>query len=366
MTLRLNASYSTPITNTIHKIQPPKENQSSSTENGQQHQGNSNSTQGQGSNPHKPNLIPQKMTSKGIFQTTSQTTNLDQLDENAYEINSSLNTYMEIELAGNYSDLSLYSILGATYGLDPQKNWSWALFNTTSQQWYLIPTILKDGIISVNLSEYRDASDKYVVCIVEIIPIPVTPFLLTPLGLFLIIFATVIILFGLLMTNEEYRSYILNRIMPIYKGPHRLNIEEVLENETRINIINYILEQPGIHYNELMRKLGGISAGNLTWHLEILETFKIIQKEKLGQYLVYSPYLAKNPVSMIDIKLYKSKTTLEIMNIIQNHPGYYQNQIAKEMHLDHKTVKYHLEKLLEANLVRSEVEGRSKKFFSID
>ena len=46
------------------------------------------------------------------------------------------------------------------------------------------------------------------------------------------------------------------RITPIDKGVHRLSIDDVLENENRNKIIDLILNQPGIHYKELFRKVG--------------------------------------------------------------------------------------------------------------
>ena len=79
---------------------------------------------------------------------------------------------------------------------------------------------------------------------------------------------------------------------------------QVLENQTRTKIIEAILEDPGIHFNEILRTIQS-SAGNLAWHLDILETYKVIFKQRVGQYLVYYPYLEKNPLSKLDMKLRK-------------------------------------------------------------
>ena len=106
-----------------------------------------------------------------------------------------------------------------------------------------------------------------------------------------------------------------------------------------------------------------ISAGTLVWHLDILETFKVIQKQRIGQYLVYYPYTVKNPISKLDLKLRKSRTTLEILQLINDHPGMYQNQIARRMDLNHKTIKYHLDKLIESGLIISKKSNRRKIFY---
>jgi len=190
----------------------------------------------------------------------------------------------------------------------------------------------------------------------------------TRINLFLIIMlvisAIVVLAVSVVMVKAEYREYLLTRILHIDSTPHRLSIEEVLENENRSLIINLILEEPGIHFNEILRKVG-ISAGNLAWHLDILESYKIIQKQRVGQYLVYYSYLEKNPFTALDPKLMKSKTTLEILQLIGDNPGMYQNQIANRLDLNHKTVKYHLEKLLEVEMIYAERTWGRQRFYPI-
>jgi len=188
------------------------------------------------------------------------------------------------------------------------------------------------------------------------------------LDIFLIIMlvmaAIIVLAVSVVMVKTEYREYLLSRILYIDSEPHRLSMEEVLENANRSLIINLILEEPGVHFNEILRKVG-ISAGNLAWHLDILESYKIIQKRRVGQYLVYYSYLAKNPLSNLDPKLMKSKTTLEILQLIGDNPGAYQNQIAKRLDLNHKTVKYHLDKLMEAKLIYGEKKKGRQRFYPI-
>ena len=78
---------------------------------------------------------------------------------------------------------------------------------------------------------------------------------------------------------------------------------------------------------------------------------------------MYFPYHGKNPLSNIDLKLQKSKTTMEILEIIQTTPGLTQNQIAKKIEKNHKTVKYHLDKLIKADLIKKRQEGRKSLLY---
>lgn len=179
----------------------------------------------------------------------------------------------------------------------------------------------------------------------------------------IIIISILLFGFGLVMSKSEYRTYLLNRVLFINKGVHRLSMEDVLENEFRSKIINFIIDEPGIHYKNLLR-LTETSASNLAWHLDILETYKIIHKQRVGHFLIFYPYLDKNPFAKFNYKIAKSKTTLEIFQIVGDNNGIYQSDLAKRMKLDHKTVKYHLDKLLEADVIFPEKKGRRKLYFA--
>lgn len=175
------------------------------------------------------------------------------------------------------------------------------------------------------------------------------------------IVGVVIISLTILMSKTEYREFIRNRILT-QPAKYTLSIEDVLENENRSNIIDFIIDSPGIHFNELLRETD-LSPGNLVWHLDVLETYHIIGKKNVGQYLVYFPLYDYNPMSNIDIKLAKSDTTLQILNLIEENPGTYGSEIAEKLNLDHKTVNYHVEKLKEINMVETKKVGRKKLLY---
>lgn len=182
-----------------------------------------------------------------------------------------------------------------------------------------------------------------------------------PLFILLIFGIVIFLIIGLMMTKQEYRSYLLNRILPLHTSPHRLTMEEVLENETRLAIMNEIIDEPGIHYSKLLEKID-TSPSNLAWHLDILETYKIIHKQRIGNYLIFYPYLDKNPFKDVDPTLVKSKTTMEIFKLIGENPDIHINKLAKRLDLHRKTVKYHIEKLQAAELIILKKEGRKNTY----
>lgn len=182
--------------------------------------------------------------------------------------------------------------------------------------------------------------------------------------LWFIIIPVFVILIALIIviSKAEYIKYLKNRMTPIEKGFHRLTLQEVLDNENRDKIISLILETPGIHFNELMRKTK-LSPGNLVWHLDILEKYRIIEKKRFEHYIVYFPYYQKNPISNLDLKLQKSELTLKVLEMIKKEPGTWNSVITKKLKINRKTIQYHIKKLMDLGLIYTEKKGSKKNIF---
>lgn len=313
-------------------------------------------------------LAPQTETLVPISQGTISLPTPEEVDIDDYDITTSYHTYFTVDIESgleNLLSISFYTFLDNELGLaksDDQFLY-WTIFDNTTDTWSLIATDEEDTSLLTSFPSDTLTSGQLILSLVELTPIS-EPFFTSTLGIVLMIGVVMLLAVGLMMSTEEYRSYLLNRFLPLNKGPHRLSMEQVLENETRGGIIDIILETPGVHFNQLLRQMS-ISAGTLAWHLDILETFKIIKKERVGQYLVYFSYLDANPLENMDFKLQKSQTTLEIVRLIRENPGIYQNQLAKKLKLNHKTVKYHLNKLLDIHLIYFKVDGRKRLFYGI-
>ncbi len=218
--------------------------------------------------------------------------------------------------------------------------------------WLLVNTIETDA--SVNTTIVATSTDLYLTVFSPSVNYTTIIVIGSIVGI-------IIISMSILMSKTEYREFIRNRIRT-QPAKYTLSIEDVLENENRSKIIDFILDSPGIHFNELLRETE-LSPGNLVWHLDVLETYHIIGKKNVGQYLVYFPLYDYNPMSNIDIKLAKSDTTLQILNMIEEYPGTYGSEIANKLDLDHKTVKYHIEKLKEINMIETKKVGRKNLLY---
>ncbi|MHA1684469.1 MAG: winged helix-turn-helix transcriptional regulator [Promethearchaeota archaeon] len=275
-------------------------------------------------------------------------------------------SYLFFLFTGSFNTMTISVPIGDEFNTTSDDTWAifqtfeWRVLNTTARDGHLT-TIIPDNFTMCTLSLFRSETSNSTNPDPDPDP-PTTNFQLTQSEMVIFSIAGVVLFTIILSTagiysKKKYREMILKRTNGEFTTKHRLTIEEVLENDNRSRIIDEILDQPGIHFNELLRRIG-LAPGNLVWHLEILCTYKVIGKKRIGQYIVYFPFYQKNPMSNVDIKLAKSKVTLKILRMIEEEPGIYANQIASVLSLNHKTVKYHVDKLVNNNLVEIKKEGR--------
>ncbi|MFW9872909.1 MAG: winged helix-turn-helix transcriptional regulator [Candidatus Thorarchaeota archaeon] len=250
------------------------------------------------------------------------------------------------------------------FGLKPKTNYSLGVFNTNQEVWELVVTEEKynESISELYLESYISEIESGTEYYITLFEYSTEPKDWTWLIFTILIIAISLISITYLISKREYFQYLRKRTVSIEKGAHRLSLDEVLENKNRNKIIDLILNEPGIHFNELLRK-SGLAAGNLVWHLDILQTYKIIGKKRVGNFLAYFPYYQKNPISNVNLQLQKSKLTLKILEMIEQKPVIWNNLITKKFKVDHKTIHYHLNKLIELGLIKIEKEGRKKKIF---
>ena len=164
------------------------------------------------------------------------------------------------------------------------------------------------------------------------------------------------------LTVKEYRNYFIRRSYN-KEGRSYLTLADIFQNENRLNILTEILNNPGIHHNELLRSCN-LNKGQLQWHLDTLLKHSIIKKEKYGQYAIYFPVTSsKEAIEIFKNQFVKSKTTLEVLNTIKKYPGTNSAEISRILNLSRNSIKYHVDKLLEKHLIRLEKKGRVNELY---
>ncbi|MFX1366933.1 MAG: winged helix-turn-helix transcriptional regulator [Promethearchaeota archaeon] len=180
----------------------------------------------------------------------------------------------------------------------------------------------------------------------------------------LVILSVIVFLIGIfaVLSIKEYKEYIVRRTY-ILNGITNLSLRQIFDNENRLRIVKEILNNPGIHQNELRRNCY-LQKGQLQWHLDVLLKNSVIKKEKFGQYTIYFP-ITSSIKSIEDFKnlLPKSETTENVLEIIQKNPGINSSKISKMLNLSRNTIKYHVDKLFENKKIYLKQKGRKIELY---
>ncbi|MBD3185586.1 winged helix-turn-helix transcriptional regulator [Candidatus Bathyarchaeota archaeon] len=170
----------------------------------------------------------------------------------------------------------------------------------------------------------------------------------------------------LMISKVDYFRNIAAKLRSENIPVHRMSLEQVLEHEIRKEIIGLVFANPGIHLNELMRKLE-LTTGELGWHLDVLEHYKIIKKEKIGRYMSYFPRLHIKrtfPLYKEATMVTKNEKRLKILQKIRENGKMYQSELSRELQVEKRSIRYHANRLEKDGWIRF-VERDGKKYHEL-
>ena len=131
--------------------------------------------------------------------------------------------------------------------------------------------------------------------------------------------------------------------------------DEVLLNEIRREIYDYLVENPGAHLREIKREVG-ISMGTTVWHLEVLKKAQFVVSMKHENKLVFFPkgYNPKDFIMFLEARGGIPKRILEYLTVEE---GAHLRKIARDLMLNAETVRYHLRKFERVGIIIGTREG---------
>ncbi len=141
----------------------------------------------------------------------------------------------------------------------------------------------------------------------------------------------------------------------------RIELEDVLENEYRRKIVEYLQRQRISHLRALQKYLK-CGTSILMWHLEVLEEYGYVEKMKHGQYILY--YLTHYRPSSDELKVYMAlinANARKIIHVLMRHPYLTVNQIEQLTELHRKTIKYQLKRLKKLGIIQKNVLDQVNK-----
>ncbi|MHA1269901.1 MAG: ArsR family transcriptional regulator [Candidatus Helarchaeota archaeon] len=129
----------------------------------------------------------------------------------------------------------------------------------------------------------------------------------------------------------------------------RLTRDEVLhQNQTRFKIYNFIIKNPGIYFNYILKEFN-IGPHVARWHIEMLKKFDFIREKK---YLIYKLYFIKDFPERKEIQVFllRNENVFNILLSLMNN--YFKaSEISQILNKAQSTIQYHLERMKKNDLI---------------
>jgi len=148
-----------------------------------------------------------------------------------------------------------------------------------------------------------------------------------------------------------------------FGGARFVTPAEVLQNDVRQRIYGYLKERVGANLKQVTDDLA-LTTTNAIWHLRKLEEAGLIHSRRFNGYKVFYP--AEGGVEARKLSL--GKTALangnaqEVFEHVVANPGTHQREIARALGVNHGTVRWHLKKLIYAELVVETRRGKASSY----
>lgn len=137
----------------------------------------------------------------------------------------------------------------------------------------------------------------------------------------------------------------------------KIKKENLLKNAQRKRILEFITDNPGIHYRAILDDLE-LPMGVLSYHLNRLEKGQYIKSRQDG---MYRRFFIKS--TRTEMRFFLSGIQESILSVIKENQGISQSKIARKINVSRKVVNYHVNILDQAGLIYMESRGRESACF---
>lgn len=136
-----------------------------------------------------------------------------------------------------------------------------------------------------------------------------------------------------------------------------LSKEELLDNDLRARVMEYLVQSPGVYLGKISRELH-IPTSTLKYHLNILRSFEMVTTAKKGRCRHYFP--RRRRFSDEEKAMYAAlehEPTRRMVELVARNPGISQAGLVQTTGLSQSTVAWHMAKLEHLGLARAERRG---------
>lgn len=142
----------------------------------------------------------------------------------------------------------------------------------------------------------------------------------------------------------------------------KLSHRDILENENRRVIYEYILNHPGTYFNKIVSDLD-FSNHVVVWHLSMLLKFNFIKIIMIENHETYSELRTTDKKAGFHYFISKKKSKLIINYLEQNILGVTKTELASNLKMHINTMSKFLEKLQEFNIIKTEIIDKKRLYF---
>jgi predicted transcriptional regulator len=140
--------------------------------------------------------------------------------------------------------------------------------------------------------------------------------------------------------------------------------EEILENEYRRKIFEFIKHNPGLHFRELQRQLQ-ISLSTLDYHLDYLVRKGILSREEDGYYTRFYDVRLTNSDKKI-LKILRQKRMREILLITLSKVKVKYQMLLDDLSIPPSTLSFYLKRLVDLGILLRHQIGRESMYTIAD
>ena len=141
-----------------------------------------------------------------------------------------------------------------------------------------------------------------------------------------------------------------------------VHIKDIYELETRREIYNFILKYPSLHIRELSRKLF-IPKSTLVYHLNYLKKNDLLYSVKKNGYTRFYVSKSINKYNKNILYVLREEVPRKIIIFLLRWPNSTLLKISKHLHKHQTTVKFHLKKLTNIDIIEVYGKGRAKRYW---
>jgi len=158
---------------------------------------------------------------------------------------------------------------------------------------------------------------------------------------------------------DNSQSFVISAPLILGVGFHEDS--QLLNQSTRMEIYNFVKDNPGIHFRGLCDNLG-LSVGVVQYHLGLLTRAGLLLVHRDGQYKRYFETKRFGETEVKMISLLKHKTVRRILAVLSERDSMFHKDIALKLDISSQALTWQVSRLRKTGFVDAVKEGMKVKY----